>query len=134
MYDIDELEPYIHYKASRSGGSGGQHVNKVASKVELLFDFESCNIWNKADKDRIRQKLGGRLSSEGKLQIISQEHRSQFKNKELTQQKLLKMLTQASTVPKQRKPTKRSKESVEKRLEDKRYRALQKISRSKYFD
>ena len=134
MYNIDELGPYIQYKTSRSGGSGGQHVNKVASKVELQFDFEACKLWTEKDKLRIRQKLGNRLSAEGKVRVICQEDRSQFKNKVLAQKKLLSMLSNASKIPKLRKPTKKSKASIEKRLEDKRYRALLKINRSKNTD
>lgn len=134
MYSIDELEPYIHYKTSRSSGSGGQHVNKVASKVELQFDFERCGLWNEGEKERIRQKLRSRLSSAGKLQIVSQEDRSQFKNKALAQKKLLHILSSASKVPKLRKATKRSKASIEKRLGDKRYKAFLKINRSKNYD
>ncbi|MGK9125468.1 aminoacyl-tRNA hydrolase [Olivibacter sp. SA151] len=130
MYSIDELSPYIQYKTSRSGGSGGQHVNKVSSKVELQFDFQACKLWNEEEKTHLRQKLSNRLSSEGKLQIISQKDRSQFKNKASAQEKLLHILAAASSVQKLRKPTNRSKASVEKRLADKRYRALIKMKRS----
>ncbi|MEH6306392.1 alternative ribosome rescue aminoacyl-tRNA hydrolase ArfB [Olivibacter sp. CPCC 100613] len=130
MYSIDELSTYIQYKTSRSGGSGGQHVNKVSSKVELQFDFEACTLWNDEDKARIRYKLGNRLTLDGKLQITCQEDRSQFRNKMLVQEKLLRALSEASKTPKLRKTTRRSKASIEKRLADKRYRALLKIKRS----
>jgi len=109
-------------------------VNKVASKVELQFDFETCGLWTEKDKARIRQKLGNRLSAAGKLQIICQEDRSQFKNKMLAQKKLLSILSVASKIPTPRKRTKRSKASIEKRLEAKKYRALLKMNRSRNFD
>jgi len=129
MYSIDELNPHIQYKTSRSGGSGGQHVNKVSSKVELLFDFEACSLFDEEEKKRIREKMSNRLQTDGYLQVISQENRSQYQNKELAQKKLLTLLQQALKVPKIRKATKKSKASIEKRLEGKRKRAFVKINR-----
>lgn len=128
MYNIDDLKPFIRYKTSRSGGSGGQHVNKVATKVELLFDLDGSNL-SIAEKQLLRTKLQQRLQSEGLIQVICQQDRSQLKNKELAQQKLVALIYRALQIPKKRKKTKQSKASIEKRLADKRHKALLKIGR-----
>jgi len=128
MYNIDDLKPFIRYKTSRSGGSGGQHVNKVATKVELLFDLEGSGL-SIAEKQRIRTKLQQRIQSEGLIQVVCQQDRSQLKNKEYAQQKLLVLINHALQIPKNRKETKRSKASVERRLADKKHKALLKIGR-----
>lgn len=129
IYNVDNLEPFISYKISRSGGKGGQRVNKVSTKVELLFDVNACTLFNDEEKQTIRIKLNRRLQSEGKLQIICQQDRSQLKNKEIAKSKLIKLIHQALIIAKGRKATKRSKASVEERLSNKRRRSLLKINR-----
>ena len=134
MLSIEALTPYIHYKTSRSGGSGGQHVNKVATKVELLLDLDAVPFLSDEEKARIRQRLQARFQSDGLLQVISQQSRSQIANKEDAQIKLLELLTRALQVPKKRKPTRPGKAAKEARLEMKRQQALRKISRRKDWD
>ncbi len=134
MLSIKALAPYIHYKTSRSGGSGGQHVNKVATKVELLLDLDAVAFLSDEEKARIRQRLQARFQSDGLLQVISQHSRSQVTNKEDAQLKLLALLTQALHIPKKRKPTKPGKAVKEARLEMKRQQALRKINRRKDWD
>lgn len=131
---IEALSPYIHYKTSRSGGSGGQHVNKVATKVELLLDLDAVPVFSEEEKQRIRQRLQARFQSEGLLQVISQQSRSQIANKEDAQSRLLDLLTQALHVPRKRKATKPGKAAKEARLEMKRRQALRKINRRKDWD
>ncbi|SEM92329.1 ribosome-associated protein [bacterium A37T11] len=126
---FDDIAQQVHYKTSRSGGSGGQNVNKVATKVELLFNLETAVVFSTEEKHRIRTKLQSRLQSEGFIQVISQAARTQLGNKEIAQQKLIELLSLALKVQKQRKPSKPSKSIIECRLENKRRQALRKISR-----
>jgi ribosome-associated protein len=126
---IQNIIPYIRYKTSRSSGSGGQNVNKVASKVELLFNFNECVLFNEDEKALIRTKLSNRIQADGLLQIISQESRSQLENKEIAIEKLVSLLAKALQVNKSRKKTKPSKRAVQKRLDSKRRQALKKINR-----
>ena len=133
-FSEDELLPFITYKTSRSGGSGGQHVNKVSTKVELLFDLSKASIFSEDDKELISKKLQSKFSSNQMLQIFSQESRSQLKNKDEALRKLTFLLEQALTVRKPRKKTRPSKKSNENRLNTKRKNALKKINRNKYFD
>ncbi|MFC6098580.1 alternative ribosome rescue aminoacyl-tRNA hydrolase ArfB [Olivibacter domesticus] len=131
IFESKSLEPFISYKTSRSGGKGGQHVNKVSTKVELLFDLNACSLFTDEQKLRIKVKLNQRIQSEGKLQVICQQDRSQLKNKEIAKKKLITLINHALKLPQQRKESKRSKASVEKRLDSKRQKSLLKISRKK---
>jgi ribosome-associated protein len=127
---IKDLIPNVTYKTSRSGGKGGQNVNKVSSKVELIFDFESSAVFNEEQKERIRQKLANRMTSDGSVQVVSEEERSQFLNKETAFQKLFLLLKGALYISKPRKATKPKKSSIEKRLKNKQQQAVKKLNRS----
>lgn len=113
---IPDLEPEIHFKTSRSGGKGGQHVNKVSTKVELNFCISKSQLLTSEQKERLLEKLSGRLTKEGMLQIVSQTERSQPGNKRIALQKLYALLTEMLIVQKKRKATKVPKSVKEKRL------------------
>jgi len=119
----------LTFKTSRSGGKGGQHVNKVSTKVELNFDLKSTSLFTDEEKVRIFLKLANRINSDGILQIITEEERSQIKNKERSIQKLLILLKTALFIPKIRKASKPKKSAIEKRLKSKQITSLKKISR-----
>ena len=119
----------LTFKTSRSGGKGGQHVNKVSTKVELNFDLKSTSLFTEEEKGRLFLKLANRINSDGILQIITEEERSQIKNKERSIQKLLILLKNALFVPKIRKASKPKKSAIEKRLKSKQITSLKKISR-----
>lgn len=107
------------FRTSRSGGKGGQHVNKVSSKVELILDLRSVPFFTEEERILLQEKLAGRLDQEGCLHIVSQEDRSQLMNKERVIVKLIALLKSALHVQKIRKPTKIPKAVIKKRLADK---------------
>lgn len=119
----------LSFKTSRSGGKGGQNVNKVSSKVELNFDISRSTLFNDEQKQLLTEKLSKRINSEGILQVITEEERSQFRNKERSVDKLIVLISRALHQPTLRKATKPKKSAVEKRLKDKLQNAMKKISR-----
>ncbi len=119
----------ITFKTSRSGGKGGQNVNKVSSKVELNININASVLFTDAQKAKILERLSNRINSEGVLQIITEEDRSQLKNKEKSLEKLSNLLIDALREVKLRKPTKPGKAVIEKRLKFKQATALKKINR-----
>lgn len=129
-----DLERDVHYKTSRSGGKGGQHVNKVSTKVELLFSVETSDLFTVDEKHLLLSRLHSRLNKEGFLQVVCDEERSQLINKEIALEKLINILTKALHRPKKRKATKPSKTSITARLDSKRKQALKKINRRITFD
>ncbi len=130
----ERLLPYVTFKTSRSGGKGGQNVNKVNTKAELNFDFQNVSWLSDEEKLRIGDKLSNKLNSEGQVQVVCEEGRSQLFNKERAIEKLILLLEHALFVRKARKPTKPKKTAVENRLQHKHKQALKKINRRKLFD
>ena len=125
----EEILRSVAFKTSRSGGKGGQNVNKVSSKVELIFDLQTAFYLDEDEKSRLKQKLENRLDSEGLLHLVSQEDRSQLLNKEKTVAKLIELLKRSLHVQKKRKPTKIPKGVIEKRLKNKASTAEKKKNR-----
>ena len=119
----------IKLKAVRSSGPGGQHVNKVSTKVELTFDVENSNALSLAEKERIYNKIANRLTKDNVLILHSDESRSQHKNKEYITKRFLDLMEFALTVPKKRRKSKPSRSSIEKRLKSKKKDALKKVNR-----
>ena len=125
----EEILKSVTFKTSRSGGKGGQNVNKVSSKVELIFALDANDYLSEEEKTLLKFRLENRLDSEGLLHIVSQEDRSQLLNKEKTVAKLIELLKQSLYVQKKRKPTKIPKGVIEKRLKNKAYTSDRKKSR-----
>lgn len=121
----------ISFKTSRSGGSGGQHVNKVSSKVELNFDVLNSKVLTEDQKSRIKSKLESRINTDGILQVVCQEGRSQFGNKKRTIEKFRELIDSCFLVVKKRKATAVPKAVREKRLVEKKRKAEIKKMRSK---
>ncbi|MCB0504871.1 MAG: aminoacyl-tRNA hydrolase [Cyclobacteriaceae bacterium] len=116
----DVISNELEFGFSRSGGPGGQHVNKVNTKVTLRWDVANSQLLDEEQKALLFKKLGKRLTNDGVLVLSSQEERSQLANKEDVQAKLDELLIKAFAKKKKRKPTKPTKASVEKRLEEKK--------------
>jgi len=129
--DKARISQELQFKAVRSSGAGGQHVNKVSTKIELSFPIDSSTALTDEEKERIASKLKHRLSKENVLLLQCDESRSQHKNKALVIQRFLDLLEDSLKVPKKRKATKPSKASVEKRLQNKKKAAQKKVSRAK---
>jgi ribosome-associated protein len=127
----EEILKSVIFKTSRSGGKGGQNVNKVSSKVELIFNISEAIFFNDEEKDLLKVRLENRLDSEGLLHIVSQEDRSQLLNKERTVVKLIDLLKRSLLIQKKRKPTKIPKAVIQKRLANKSVNAQKKENRKK---
>lgn len=130
-FSIQDLLPNITFKASRSGGKGGQNVNKVSSKVELNFDYQSSAVFDIDEKELLKRKFSSKMTSDGLIQVVSEEERSQYLNKERTLQKLIILLKNALHKNPVRRATKPKRAAIEKRLSNKYMRAMKKISRRK---
>lgn len=127
--DKQILHSELKFKAVRSGGAGGQHVNKVSSKVELYFDLPASQGLSEAEKERLWAKWDTRLTKEGKLILQCDQDRSQHKNRELVVKRFDALLKDTLHVPKKRRPTKPTRSSMEKRLKSKKKAAEKKASR-----
>ena len=113
----------------RSSGPGGQHVNKVATAVQLRFSAKNSENISAKVYNRLRAIAGSKLTEDGNLIIVSREHRSQSQNRRVALDKLISLLKQATKKPKHRTPTRPSQASVEKRLRNERFQSQKKKSR-----
>lgn len=127
----ENLIKELSFKAVRSSGAGGQHVNKVSSKVELIFDLQNSVELSSEEKELLLKNLYSKLTKEGILLLNCDESRSQHKNKELVIDRFITLITNGLKTPKKRKPTKPSKSSVLKRLDKKKKLAYKKAFRRK---
>jgi ribosome-associated protein len=125
------LNKELAFSASRSSGPGGQNVNKVNSKITLMFEVVRSEILTEEEKDVIVRKLASHLTKEGVLILTAQDKRSQLENKEAAIQKLDKLLVKAFAKRKIRKATKPSKTAVQKRITNKKQHSQKKQWRQK---
>ncbi|MDC7997179.1 alternative ribosome rescue aminoacyl-tRNA hydrolase ArfB [Gilvibacter sediminis] len=127
--DRPQLLSELQFKMARSSGSGGQHVNKVATKVVLSFNLRDSQGLSDQQKELLSQRLASRLTSSGYLQLHCGETRSQLRNKRLVIQRFFALLEQGLREEKPRKPTKIPKGVLKKRREDKRRQSQKKANR-----
>ena len=128
--------PHHEYeiRAVRSGGAGGQHVNKVSSRVELYFDVTKSTALTGEQKETVLTRLKSKLTEEGILRITEDTSRSQHANREAVIKKLHATLEQALKKPKKRVPTKVSKAAKKKRIDSKKKLSEKKSLRKKNWD
>ena len=129
--DKDCILKEIDFKAVRSSGAGGQHVNKVASKVILTFDIINSKGLNSSEKRLLLKHLSAKLTQDGVLQISAQESRSQFRNKALVTERLFDVLTKNLIRPKVRRATQPTKSSKIKNAKNKARQSEKKVLRQK---
>ena len=127
--DVEALKSELTFKAIRSSGSGGQHVNKVASKVVLYFNLNASKVFELEEKDRLSQFFKNRLNKQGVLILDADETRSQFRNKALVIERFLRLIEEGLKEDKERKLTKIPKAVKQKRLTSKRRNAEKKANR-----
>jgi len=119
----------LEYRASRSGGPGGQHVNTSSTRIELWWDVAGSPNLTEEQRARLLHRLAARLDGSGRLRLVSSGSRSQLRNREEVTDRLRTVLTAALAVRKQRKPTKPSRAAKAARLDAKRRRGLTKQRR-----
>lgn len=120
MFDKEALLKELDFKAVISGGPGGQHANKTATKVELYWNVEKTGLFSAEETARLLKNLKPRLTKENMLILSNSETRSQHTNRKQVTEQFWELLENALKVPKTRKKTKPSKAAKEKRLRDKK--------------
>ncbi len=128
-YPKERFMEEMAFSASRSGGPGGQNVNKVNTKVELRFNIIETQLLSDEDKALILKKLGNKITNKGELILTSEKYRTQLKNKQQVIEKFFSIITEALTPLKKRIPVKPTKASIEKRLENKKIQSNKKKNR-----
>ena len=118
-------------KATRSSGKGGQNVNKVSTKIELVFSLTDSALLTDKEKGLLTEKWKNRLSADGTIRIVCQEDRSQLKNKEIAIKKFYDLLKKSLQKPKKRIAVEPSKAEIEERLKSKKMVAKKKELRKK---
>ena len=126
-----DLRSEIDFATARSSGPGGQHVNKVNTKVILRLDVKRSGVLNDHQKEALLTKLASRITKEGVLVLTAENKRTQLQNREVVLKKLDKLLAQAFAIRKKRKSTTPTKASVKKRLDEKKLKAEKKKWRKK---
>ena len=129
--DVEIAESQLVFKFTRSGGPGGQNVNKVNTRVTVYFDVAHCDSFTDMQKRQILSRLKTRSDKTGVIRVISQRHRTQKANKAAVVERLVELIVAAlKTKPKRRK-TKVPRHAIEQRLKQKRHRSQLKSRRAK---
>ena len=126
--EIDDRE--LRFEFARSSGPGGQNVNKVETKVRLLFDVTSSPSLSADQQARIQERLATRISKDGLLHVSSQRHRTREANRKATIDRFVELLAAALSQEEERVPTKVPRRARQRRLESKRRRSLKKAMRT----
>jgi ribosome-associated protein len=113
----------LTYRATRSGGPGGQHVNTSSTRVELAWDVGASPSLTDEQRARLFEKLANRINAEGVLLLAASDHRSQHQNKEAVTERFVDLVREALVIPKKRKKTRVPKHAREARLVAKKRRS-----------
>ncbi|WP_299249964.1 alternative ribosome rescue aminoacyl-tRNA hydrolase ArfB [uncultured Lacinutrix sp.] len=131
MFNEEALVKEFNFKGIRSSGAGGQHVNKVSSKIELTFNIQESLVLNEKQKEVIAYKLSNRITKDGLLILQCGESRSQHRNKNIAIVRAVQLLKSTLFVEKKRIPTKIPKAVIIRRLKSKRANKERKANRRK---
>lgn len=127
--DAELLKTELDYRTSRSGGKGGQNVNKVETKVEARFHVANSEALTDAEKALILEKLAPQISGDGFFSVTNQTDRSQLTNKQKAEEKLVALIEKALIVPKKRKKVRIPTSVIEERKKEKKAQSEKKASR-----
>lgn len=127
----EEIIKECVFKAVRSSGAGGQHVNKVSSKVVLSFNITTSESLREDEKELLLTKLKSRLNKENTLQLDSSESRSQYQNKDIVTNRFISIIQGALFVPKSRRPTRPTRGSILRKKNNKTHLSQKKSLRRK---
>lgn len=130
-FTADELAPWITFSFDRSGGAGGQNVNKLNTRATLWFDLPSCPLLSAEQKRCVRERLARRIAADERLRVVAQSARTQLANRLAAQERLIELLRSALHVPESRRPTRPTAGSRRRRLDDKRRRKETKLLRKR---
>jgi len=119
----------LTYRATRSGGPGGQHVNTSSTRIELLWDLSGSRAVSDEQRERLRTKLAARLDGDGMVRVVASDRRSQQQNRAAADERLSALVRHALHVPKKRRKTKPPAAAKEKRIKAKKLRSERKRDR-----
>ena len=124
----------LAFRASRSGGPGGQHVNTSSTRVEVLWNVAASRVITDEQRARIQEKLASRIDADGNVRVVGSAFRSQTRNREDAEERLAALVRRALVVPKARRKTRPSASAVEQRLRAKKLASDRKRERRKPYD
>ena len=127
--DISIPRSELTYRATRSGGPGGQHVNTSSTRIELLWDLDGSRAVTDEQRERLRAKLSARLDGDGLVRVVASDRRSQQQNRIAADTRLAALVRHALHVPKKRRRTKPPAAAKERRIKEKKIRAERKRDR-----
>lgn len=121
----------LSWSASRASGPGGQHVNKTSTRITVEWSIRDSAVLDGQQRARLLDKLSGRITTDGVLQVHADDNRSQLRNREIAAERLAALVANALVRPKKRRPTRRTRGSNERRLQSKKQHGKKKAQRRK---